>query len=162
DQACQNARLAERGELGELKIGFMMHAAFTVVPRIARGFLASFPHVKLQLMEAIPSALPDGILGGRFDAGIMFPIGRIRGLDFRAIHSERLCLAVPAGHRLAGMARIKPRSFQGEALIAAPEDVSPPLREAIEGWFRAAGIAPVIRLETQLQQTIVSLVAEKL
>src|SRR5215469_13195414 len=32
DQACRNARMAERGELGELSVGFMMHAAYTILP----------------------------------------------------------------------------------------------------------------------------------
>jgi len=162
DQACRNARLAEAGELGELKIGFMMHAAFTIVPRITRRFLSSYPQVKVHLMEVIPGTLTNDILDGRFDAGIMFPPGKTRGLDFRVIHSERLCLAVPTGHPLASRARITPRALRGESLIIAPEEVSPTLRGAVLGWFRRGGFTPPIRLETQLQQTIVSLVAEGL
>lgn len=161
DQACENARRAQSGELGELKVGFMMHAAFTVVPALTRRFLEAYPNVKLHLREAVPSALPDDILGGRLDAGIMFFPGRIKGLECRVIHQERLCLAVPVGHRLASRARVQVRDLQGEGLIAASEAVSPALREAILGWFRPAGSPPFIRLETQLQQTIVSLVAEE-
>lgn len=162
DQACQNARLAEMGELGELKIGFMMHAAFTVIPRLTKHFVSTHPKVKLHLREAIPSSLPDEVLGGRFDAGIMFCPGRVRGLECRPIHRERLCLAVPTGAPLASRIRMTPRSLRNEALIAAPEEVSPTLRDAIVGWFRKVGITPEIRLEAQLQQTIVSLVAENL
>ncbi|SKA76428.1 DNA-binding transcriptional regulator, LysR family [Prosthecobacter debontii] len=162
DQACQNARLAESGELGELKIGFMMHAAFTVLPRLTRRLISSHPQVKVNLRESLPSALPDDLLSGRFDAGIMFPPGRIRGLDFQVIHTESLCLAVPASHRLARRSRITPNDLLREALIAAPEEVSPALRETIAMWFRAEGITPTFRLETQLQQTIITLVAEEL
>jgi DNA-binding transcriptional LysR family regulator len=36
------------------------------------------------------------------------------------------------------------------------------LREAIAGYCRTAGFLPTVRLEAQLQQTIVSLVAEDL
>ncbi|RBP37667.1 LysR family transcriptional regulator [Roseimicrobium gellanilyticum] len=162
DQACQNARLAEMGELGELKIGFMMHAAFTILPRLTRRFISTHPQVKLHLREIIPSTLPDDIFSGHIDAGIMFPPGQIKGLAFQALHHERLCLALPSGHRLAGRSRINPTHLQGEALIATPEDVSPSLRGAILDWFRSGGSSPTIRLETQLQQTIVSLVAEEL
>ncbi len=162
DQACRNVRLAEAGELGELKIGFMMHAAFTILPRLTRRFVSAHPQVRLQLREVIPSSLPDDILAGRFDAGIMFPPGKVKGLDSRPIHRERFCLAVPADHLLARRSRITPPLLRGEALIAAPEEVSPTLRAAILGWFRNGGTTPDIRLETQLQQTIVSLVAEGL
>lgn len=162
DQACRNARLAETGELGELKIGFMMHAAFTVLPRLTRRMLSAYPQVKLHLRETLPSSLAEDLLSGRFDAGIMFPPGRIRGLDFRVVHAEKLCLAVPANHRLARRSRITPHHLLNEALIASPEEVSPTLRETILTWFRTGGITPTFRLETQLQQTIVSLVAEDL
>ncbi|MCW1884219.1 LysR substrate-binding domain-containing protein [Luteolibacter flavescens] len=162
DQACDNARLAERGELGELKVGFMMHAAFTILPKLTKRFLAAHPQVKLHLREMIPSALTDEILTGQCDAGVLFPPKRIKGLEFRVVHAERLCLAIPRGHSLTDAARITPRVLKGEHLIAASEDVSPVLRGAITGWFRTAGIVPAIRLETQLQQTIVSFVAEGL
>ncbi len=160
DRACRNARLAERGELGELKIGFMMHAAFTIVPGLTRRFLATWPEVKIQLVESIPGTLPDEILRGRFDAGILFHPGEVKGLEFKAIHSEKLCLALPVGHPLTDAATITPDRVVEEGLIATPPEVAPTLREAVLSWFRARALTPKIRLETQLQQTIVSLVAE--
>ncbi len=161
DQACENARLAQSGEMGELKVGFMMHAAFTVVPSLTRRLLRAHPGVKLHLREAIPSALPDDILSGRLDAGILFLPRGLKSLQCRVIHHEGLCLAVPVGHRLAKRARVKPTDLKGEGLIAVGEDVAPTLREAIAGWFRTSGGTPTVRLETQLQQTIVTLVAEE-
>jgi hypothetical protein len=47
-------------------------------------------------------------------------------------------------------------------LIATLPEVAPMLRVAIAEYCRTAGFAPTIRLEAQLQQTIVSLVAENL
>ena len=40
--------------------------------------------------------------------------------------------------------------------------MAPTLREAIVAYCRSGGFIPAVRLETQLQQTIVSLVAENL
>ncbi len=160
DQACRNARLAERGELGELAIGFMMHAAYTVLPSLARRFMASHPHVHIELREVIPGSLTEAVLAGRFDAGIMFNAGPIRGLQTRTIHREPLCLAVHSSHPLAGRALVSARNLDGEPLIAAPAEVAPMLREAIVSYCRSGGVEPTVRLETQLQQTIVSLVAE--
>ena len=46
-----------------------------------------------------------------------------------------------------------------DSFILSPADVTPTLRRAILGWLAAP---PAILLETQLQQTIVSLVGEGL
>lgn len=162
DQACRNARLAERGELGELSIGFMMHAAYTVLPALTRRFLEGHPQVHVELREVVPSSLADAVLTGRFDAAIMFNPGPIRGLDAHTIHREDLCLAVQPVHALAGRSVVRAADLVGEPLIAAPAEVAPMLREAIMGYCRSGGSEPTIRLETQLQQTIVSLVAEGL
>jgi DNA-binding transcriptional LysR family regulator len=124
--------------------------------------MAARPEVRVTLREVIPSSLVDDVLAGRFDAGIMFYPGPVRGLETRPIHRERLCLAVHTTHPLAGRARIEAGDLEGEPLIAAPADVAPLLREAIAGYCRSGGFVPTIRLETQLQQTIVSLVAESL
>ena len=162
DQACRNARLADRGELGELSIGFMMHAAYTVLPNLTRRYMAAYPGVEVRLREVIPTSLADDVLAGRFDAGIMFVPNPLRGLETRAIYRETLCLAVHPSHELAGRATVSPRDLDGQKLIATPMDVAPTLREAIAEYCRPAGVSPSIRLETQLQQTIVSLVAENL
>ena len=162
DQACRNARLAERGELGALRIGFMMHAAHTVLPRLTRQFMTEHPQLHVELREMIPDLLPDAVPTGRFDAAVTFDPGAIRGLSTHQIFEEKLCLAVPSAHRLAGSPTIRAEQLAGEPLIAAPPDAAPTLRDAILRFCRSGGVTPNIRLEAQLQQTIVSLVAEKL
>ncbi|OWJ60811.1 LysR family transcriptional regulator [Inquilinus limosus] len=162
DQACRNAVLAERGELGELSVGFMMHAAFTIVPSLTRRYVTAYPEIELTLREAMPAGLVDDVLAGRFDVGILFPPGPVRGLETWPVHSESLCAALPAGHPLAGRDRLDARDLEGQPLIATPPEVSPTLRDAIARYCRSAGFQPAIRLETQMQQTIVQLVAEEL
>lgn len=161
DQACRNAQLTGRGELGELSIAFMMHAAHTVIPSLVRRFTTSNPRVRVELREVIPSSIIDAVLAGRYDAGIGFaPGASVRGIEVRPIHRERLCLVVPNSHALASRASVTVRDLEGEALIAAPGDVASTLREAILSFCHAGGFEPDIRMEAQLQQTIVSLVAE--
>ena len=162
DQACRNARMADRGEMGELSIGFMMHAAYTVVPALARRFMAAYPGVHVSLKEVVPSSLPGDLLAGRFDAGILFDPGPVRGLSYRVIHRERLCLAVHPSHRLASAETVSAGDLDGEAMIVTPVEVAPTFRAVIEAYCRSGGFAPVIRLEASLQQTIVSLVGEGL
>lgn len=162
DQACRNAKLAEHGDLGEISIGFMMHAAYTVLPGLTRRYVNAHPGVHLELREVVPGGLADAVLKGRFDAAIMFNPGFVRGLETEIIHHENLCLVLPVGHALADQTVISAKQLDGEPLIGVPMDVAPVLREAITNYCHAAGFAPSFRLEVELQQTIVSLVAEKL
>lgn len=162
DQACRNTQLAARGELGNLSIGFMMHAAHTGLPRLAKRFMAQRPKVHVEFREMIPDVLADAVLTGRFDAAIMFDPGAIQGLSMQQIFEEPLCLALHPGHKLADRKAIDASQLAGEPLIAVPPDVAPTLRSAIERYCRSGGFAPSFRLEVQLQQTIVSLVAEDL
>lgn len=162
DEACRNARLADQGELGELSIGFMMHAAQTVLPGLARKFVENHPGVRLELREALPAALADAVVASRVDAGIMFDPGPVRGLAIHRVHEERLCLALPSMHRLAGRDMVGAQELDGEPLIAAPAEVVPTLHAAILAFCRSGGVEPIFRLETQLQQTVVSLVAQGL
>ena len=161
-QACQAARQIDAGEQGELKVGFMMHAAHSSVPPLARRFMAACPQVQLRLREALPVALLDGVLSGELDAGIGFAPASRRGLEMQPLLQEPLCVVVPLGHRLARRRQVAVAALADEGLITAPAEVVPTLREAIDACFQAAGLEPRIRLEVQLQQSIVSLVAEGL
>lgn len=160
DEACRNVRLAEAGELGELTVGFMMHAAYGSVPLLTQRFVSARPQVRLHLREILPSEIPAKVLNGELDAGIAFSPEPVRGLASAVMHREPLCLALPAGHSLCVETLITPDMLAREPILASPAAITPSLRKAILGFFARAGTEPEIRLETQLQQTIVSLVAE--
>ena len=156
DQACRNAKAAAAGELGELTVGFMMHAAYGSLPAVTRRFMEAHPHVQLHLRETMPVAIVEDVLRGALDAGITLNPGPVRGLATMVIDREPLCLAVPAAHPLATAGPIAAGMLRETPLIATPIEVAPSLREAITRYLGE----PTILLETQLQQTIVSLVAE--
>ncbi|CAG4924287.1 unnamed protein product [Acidocella sp. C78] len=170
ERACRDARRAGAGEIGELALGFMMHAAQTIVPSLARRFMDAFPAASLRLREVMPNALVDELSDGRLDLGIMFPPPPVRGLVFRQVYREHLCIVLSNAHPLAldsaqPPARdpvVRRADLAGQPLILAPAETAPALRGAIETYCREGGFAPTIRVETQLQMTIVSLAAEGL
>ncbi|HVJ51906.1 MAG TPA: LysR family transcriptional regulator [Aliidongia sp.] len=162
DQACRNARLAEQGEVGELALGFMMYAAHTIVPSLARRFMIAFPRVELRLREVVPDWLLQDLVQGRLDAGIIFPPDPQPGLETRRIYREALCVALPASHPLARRDVIRRADLDGLPLILTPTETASALREVIRQYCRAGGFLPTIRLEVPLQLTIVSLVAEEI
>lgn len=161
DRACRDAQAAQTGDLGELTIGFMMHAAYSSVPPLTRRFTTAHPGVKLHLRETLPTMLVDGLMEGRFDAAIGFSPGSVRGVASMPLYREPLCALLPADHPLTAHGELAPADLISEPFIVSPDDVAPTLRRAVVDWLAPAG-APTIRLEAQLQQTIVSLVGEGL
>lgn len=162
EQACRNARQAQSGENGALSVGFMMHAAWSTIPGLTRTMTNEYPGVKLHLQEATPGSLVDDIVDGRYDVGLVFNPGPVQALGSLTLWREKLCLAVNANHPLATKPTLVPRDLHKEPLIATPYAVAPMLRNAIDRYFQDNHIEAYFRLETQLQQTIVSFVAEAL
>lgn len=162
DDACRNARLADAGEIGELTIGFMMHAAYGLVPALTRRYLAAYPKVRLHLRETVPQQLLTDVAQGRLDAGITFEPGPMPGLCARRIHREPLLAVVPNDHRLASRDVLRPADLSGAPLIVVLREVAPSLRQSVEDYVLRSGTEPQVRLEVQLQQTIIALVGEGL
>ena len=160
EEAARNAIAAARGEHGMLFVGFTSCAAYNVVPLLARAYAAAFPDVNLKIRELLTADLMAGLTEGNIDAAIMFPPGHQTDLRMRTVHSEPLCLAIPSKHRLAGATRIRVSDLAADPFVLAPREAAPTLHDSIIDHCRNSGFEPHVRLETNLQQTILNFVAD--
>ncbi|MEQ8816423.1 MAG: LysR substrate-binding domain-containing protein [Thalassobaculum sp.] len=159
EDACRDARLVGEGMRGELRFGFMMHAAHRIVPRIVSRYSAVRPEVRLTLSETTPADIEHRLLNGELDAAVTFAGPSNAQLDGHTLLKDRLCLAMAPGDPLAARRSVGPRDLQDRDLIAASAGVAPTLRGAIVGYFADQGIVPRFRFEPQLQNTVLRLVA---
>ncbi|SMF58762.1 DNA-binding transcriptional regulator, LysR family [Tistlia consotensis] len=159
ESACRDARLVAEGQKGELRLGFMMHAAHRIVPRIVSSYSRLRPDVRVVLSETTPADIERRLLHGELDAAVTFAGRPFPQLQAVPILTDRLCLIAPPEHPLAARDRISPGDLEGEDLIAAPAAVAAILRAAITRYLEAGGVVPRFRFEPQLQQTILRLVA---
>lgn len=162
DAACRDVQLVAGGMKGELKLGFMMHAAHSVIPALVRLYSKARPDVRLTLEERIPTDIEEMLAEGKLDAAVTFGGGPAPHLRTLLLARDRLCLIVPAGHRLADAETIGPQALAGEKLIAAPATVAPTLRSAIGTYCAGGGVIPHFAFEPRLQHTIIRLVQEGL
>lgn len=150
DATCRDARLVAEGKTGELRLGFMMHAARGIVPRLVRRYVEMCPNVRLVLEENTSADIGEMLREGKLDAAITLDAPLAPPLVALPLLQDSLRLIVPAGHALARRKRVAQKDLAGEALIAAPASVVPTLRVAImayceSGWRPAAhhaGAAP--------------------
>lgn len=166
--ACRDARLTAAGEKGEIRLGFMMHAAHRLAPALIRAHAARHPGVTLKLQEATPAELEEMIDTGRADAAITLaapPSPAARARRQTPILRDPLVLATPAGGALSRLPIARPADLAGAPLIAAPQSQTRSLRALIDAWCAGgeaadrAVIPPRIVYEPHLQHTILRLAA---
>lgn len=162
DAACRDVQLVASGIKGELKLGFMMHAAHSIVPALVRLHSEARPDVRLILEERIPTDIDEMLVEGRLDAAVTFGAAHAPHLRTQLLSRDRLRLIVHKDHPLAKADIVKPEDLDGARLIAAPASVAPTLRSAIGIFCATGGIVPNFALEPRLQHTIIRLVGEGL
>ncbi|MBO1325699.1 LysR family transcriptional regulator [Acetobacter sp. TBRC 12305] len=162
EDACRDVRLVASGMKGELRFGFMMHAAHSVVPQLVQLYSEARPDVRLVLDERTPTEIDEMLVGGTLDAAVTFGCGYTPHLQTVLLTRERLRIIMRADHPLAGAAQIGPAALRAEKIIATPVATAPALRSAINSYFSAKGIVPNVVFEPRLQHTIIQLVAKGL
>ena len=160
--AVRSAQAAARGGGGPLRIGVTMYAAWSVLPDLLAAYRRQCPDVTVKLTETLPKDLPQALMSGEVDVGISFPPAVASALSFQAVFRESLCAVLPATHPLAGEREIRAGDLHNEAFISLPHSAAPELRGAVNDCCAVDQFEPDITLETNLQQTIVNLVAKGL
>jgi DNA-binding transcriptional LysR family regulator len=156
------ARRAASGASGLLSLSFVSTADYSVLPPLLREFRESHPHVQIELREATTDVQIDDLLHSRIDAGLLippFPDKARAELDYVAVLSEPLVLAVPQSLKLRARVPVALKEIAELPLIIFPRRIAPSFHDAILGCFRDAGLSPRIGQEAIQMQTIVGLVS---
>src|SRR6516164_7440045 len=72
-QAERAVRAAQRGELGELVVGYVTTASYEPLPDVIRGFRRRFPDVDLRLENLRSVQQRQALFDGRIDVGFVRP-----------------------------------------------------------------------------------------
>jgi len=160
EAAARAARVA-RGQSGTLRIGFTENASWHgVVPYALRKFRQLQPDAELQLYPAGNVDQLEDIRSGRVDAGFVFNLsGTDEELDQLPVAMQRLELAVPKGHPLSKIDRLRLRDLVDVPFIwfarrEAPAFYDRMMHECYRGGLKS----PHIVQEAANEATILSLV----
>lgn len=162
DSAIQATQAVARGERGELKVAFTSMVAWTTFPRLIKTFSSAYPGITLTLNELLPGDLAPSVVSGESDVCLSFKTTVEPPLNYQPLHSEILCMAIPAEHPLAAQPTVTVGDLSHEPFILSPRNTAPLLFDTVMGVCQAAGFDPAVRMHTQLQGTIINLVAEGL
>ncbi|WP_019973243.1 LysR family transcriptional regulator [Mycobacterium sp. 141] len=142
-------------DTGTVRLAFLHSQASWFVPDLLRRFRVEAPRVQFGLIQGAAHEIVEALAGGRVDLAITSP--RPEGYRWCGLYLERLCLAVPRGHRLAGRTRIRLADAGAEPFVALASGFG--LRQLTDELCAEAGIEPQVVFEAMEIPTMEGLVA---
>lgn len=164
ERAAEAARLAQRGEIGRLGIGFTASAPF--VPRVTSAlyrFRQAYPRIDLELQELGRDAQIDLIEQGRIDFGMVRAFGApVLPVSLRSscLLEEDLLLAIREDHRLARReGTLGVADLAGEPMVLYGAANGAGFYEYFRALCESAGFEPKVGMEVGSLATLLGLVS---
>ncbi|MFC5472763.1 LysR substrate-binding domain-containing protein [Paraherbaspirillum soli] len=161
-QVEQRARRWAQADEGSLMIGFVEAAIFSdFLSRSLQRLRADYPAVQVELRAMRSAPQCEAIRRRELDLGLVYnppPVDDAE-LTSNPIVTERLLLALPAGHPLQQCRTIRPQDLDRAAWIALPRRQNVAARERFLASCRQAGFEPDIRHEAAEVLTVLGLVS---
>ncbi|WP_284602714.1 LysR family transcriptional regulator [Dickeya dadantii] len=165
NQAAERAARIQRGEIGELNIGFTSSAPFVKqVSRSLLQFRQSYPEVHIQMLEINTKQQIEPLLDGKLDLGVMRNNPLPETLRHQlllhepmvaVVHEEHPLAAAPGGH-------ISIQQLANEPFVFFAREVGTALYDEVLTLLKKYGITPYITQEVGEAMTIIGLVSSGL
>jgi DNA-binding transcriptional LysR family regulator len=162
EQAMQTARRAERGEAGELRVGFTYSTPLTpLFASVVNRYRQQYPGVTLTLHELPTVPQITAIAARELDLGLVRPpeIALPDGISLTALRQDSLALVLPLAHPLAAKKTVSIGDLRDQPLVMYPRTTGTGIYPQIFRLCRAAGFQPSIAMEAGEASTIIGLVA---
>ena len=163
DAAMADLRRLARGGRAELRVGYLISAAQSVLtPALAR-LRKTHPEVKLKLHDLSPREQIDGLRAGGLDVAL---IGQEGAPAAREFYSARLgslgvCVAVADGDDLVARRKIALKELKGHSFIGIDEAQMPGRNQWISALCKTAGFKPRFAAVVDGITNVLSLVASE-
>lgn len=159
EQLQRSVTAAADGTGGQLRIGFVGSAIYRLIPTLIPGFRTLYPDVELVLREATSASIIAMLNEEALDLGIVrTPLLQAHGATLRTLQRDRLLLALPNTHALAGRKDLSLAELAGEAFIVYVAVEAAGLHACAMSACGAAGFVPQVAQEAIQVATVLALV----
>lgn len=160
DDAGAQAQRVAAGVEGQLAIGCVGSATYSVLPQLVRALRQELPHVEVSVRgEMLAPAQVTALLAGEIQIALMRPPVNDPEIRTSFVRRDRLIAVLPAEHRLVGGDRIALRQLRDDDFIAHAGQGLSVMGGVLAAACADAGFVPRIRHEVQETSTLVTLVA---
>jgi LysR family transcriptional activator of glutamate synthase operon len=143
--------------ISEIRLGFLSSFGTTVVPQLIAGFTAASRRVTFTLQEGAAEAIADLVESDAVDIGVVSPRPQQPNLAWRSLFRQRLGVAVPHDHPLAGVPAVSMTDLTNEPFVTMHPGFG--MRRLLDELCAAAQFQPRIVLESANLTTAAGLVA---
>jgi|SRR5271166_209866 len=160
DAAAAQARRIALGTEGQLAIGCVGSATYSVLPRLVRALREQLPHVDVSVRgEMLAPAQLEALLGGDIDIALLRPPVEHPDIRCEHVRRDRLIAALPTDHPLTGRDRLHIGDLRGEDFIAHAGRGRSVMSAVLSAACAGAGFDPHVRHEVSETSTLLTLVA---
>jgi DNA-binding transcriptional LysR family regulator len=159
NRAIDRARRSSRGELGSLRIAFLVWGASSFLPSVIREFRQLHPNVQLSVREMLPNAQSDALVRGSLDVGFTRPLQApyVTQLRSEALYLDPFLAVLPIEHRLA-QGPLLLKDLADEPFVLCEREISPVLFDRIISMCEVAGFTPNIVQTSNVFSSVLALV----
>jgi DNA-binding transcriptional LysR family regulator len=134
-QAERAVQIAQSASNGVLHLSHLGSATLGILPPLLKLFQRDYPSIELNVTMAGTFHQIEMLRRGEVDVGLIrVPIEDARALKITVLCEEKMLIAVPADHPLAGRKSVKVEMLAAEPFISYP----PPEGPSFEGIFVSA------------------------
>lgn len=160
EEGVAQTRRVAQGMDGHLTLTFINIAPYASLLQALRHFRELNPGIAFTMREASTQEQVNALEQGEADIGFMRTPGTTTPhLRMERLLSERICVALPAGHPLAAKAGIDLALLRDEAFVASPRTLGKGFHDQLIGLCQTAGFVPDIVQHGRQMQTLIALVA---
>ena len=143
-------REAVSGQAGVLTIGAITNAMIDVLPPLIDRFKSEHPQITVAVREIDSAEAIPALESGDIDLAFARLEGNL-GKDICSVPltEDRLAVAIPRDHPLAGRSRLKLANLADEALVMSSRQVSPNYFDYLIGVCKANGLNPRVLHEVR-------------
>lgn len=162
DNAAVVAERIHRGQLGEIRVGFVSSApCVDEFQQLVFEFRKQHPDVHLMLQEMTTYQQIDAILNGALDLGFVRPLQpKPASIQSTEISRERLMVVMRTDHPLASVGEeLSVADLANEAFVLFARTIGSGLYQKVADLCRDAGFVPAVVQEANTTPTMMCLVA---
>lgn len=160
ERAIATARDTGAGRTGLVRLGYVGSALYGRLPDAIARFRVERPGVRLELREATTAAQVAGLREGTLDVGVVIPpLAEADEIELTRFDRDRLCLALPRDHLLAGRPNLALPDAAQEQFVLWPMVEGRGFHLQAVRLCTEAGFVPNVVQEAHGMHAVLSLVA---
>lgn len=162
DQARKKAGQIHRGEAGEIMIGHVSSAMYSVLPHFLKTIKTSYPHLKIGLLENSCHLTFTRILDGELHFGILPNEAGPDGIGSAMLYKENFVIVMPRSLKVNLKRNTDLKLLANVDWILPAREDGPQYNDLLNGLFQKSGFTPRVVFESPNASTNLRMVSEGL